>query len=71
MVSGDSPVSTGNRLKKGDHVLVISGPFAGVKGTFVRYKGNDRVVVNIEALGQYAGVDVDEKDVEILPKILA
>jgi transcription elongation factor/antiterminator RfaH len=71
MVSSESPVSTGFRLKKGDHVLVVSGPFAGVKGTFVRYKGNDRVVVNIEALGQYAGVDVDEKDVEILPEILA
>ena len=51
--------------------MVVSGPFAGVNGTFVRYRGKGRVVVNIEALGQYAGVDVDENDVELLPDILA
>jgi len=71
MVSTDNPVSTGHRLKKGDHVMVVGGPFSGIKGTFCRYKGLGRVVVNIEALGQYAGVDVDEKDVEIIPQFLA
>ena len=35
-----------------------------------RYRGKGRVVVVIEALGQYAGVDVDEEDIEILPEIL-
>jgi hypothetical protein len=29
------------------------------------------VVVNIEALGQFAGVDVREEDIEILPPILS
>jgi hypothetical protein len=29
------------------------------------------VLVHIEALGQYAGVDVNEDDIEILPSILA
>jgi hypothetical protein len=29
------------------------------------------VIVNIEALGQYAGVDVSEEDIEILPGILS
>jgi transcription elongation factor/antiterminator RfaH len=71
MVSTELPVSTGSRLQKGDRVMVVSGPFAGVTGTFVRYRGKRRVVVNIEALGQYAGVEVDESDVEPLPKILA
>jgi transcription antitermination factor NusG len=52
-------------------VLVVNGPFSGVTGTFVRYRGQDRVVVNIEALGQFAGVDVREEDIEILPPILA
>jgi len=28
------------------------------------------VVVNIEALGQYAGVEVSEDEIEIIPKIL-
>jgi len=71
MVSGDHEVQTGTRFKKGDKVMVINGPFAGVIGTFARYKGQGRVVVNIEALGQYAGVDVSEEDIEILPGITA
>ena len=71
MVSVDQPILTGNRLKKGDRVMVLNGPLAGVTGTFVRYRGKGRVVVNIEALGQYAGVDVDENDVERVPDILS
>nr|MBC8361790.1 UpxY family transcription antiterminator [Candidatus Desulfatibia profunda] len=70
MVQTNHSVLTGTRFQKGDRVMVVSGPFTGVTGTFVRYKGKDRVVVNIEALGQYAGVDVDEEDIEILPKII-
>ena len=70
MVSGDHHVTTGHSLQKGDRVLVLRGPFAGVTGTFVRYGGKGRVIVNIEALGQYAGVEVSEDDIEIVPKIL-
>jgi transcription elongation factor/antiterminator RfaH len=70
MVTGDHAVTTGSSLKKGDKVLVVSGPFVGVTGTFIRYGGKGRVVVNIEALGQYAGVEVSEDEIEILPKIL-
>jgi transcriptional antiterminator NusG len=71
MVSSDHAVTTGYRLEKGDNVMVIHGPFAGVVGNFVRYGGKGRIVVNIEALGQYAGVEVSEDDIEILPKILS
>jgi len=71
MVKGDNAVVTGTRFRKGDRVIVVYGPFAGVVGTFFRYGGKGRVVVNIEALGQYAGVDVNEEDIEILPKILS
>jgi len=70
MVSADHPVTTGYHLQKGDKVLVVHGPFAGVTGTFIRYGGRGRVIVNIEALGQYAGVEVDEDDIEIVPQIL-
>ena len=69
MVAGDNEVITGRLLQKGDSVMVISGPFAGVAGTFVRYRGKGRVIVNIEALGQHAGVDVDEDDIELIPRI--
>ena len=71
MVSTDLPVTTGNQLKKGDRVMVVSGPFAGVIGTFVRYGAQGRIIVNVEALGQYAGVEVSEDDIEVLPKILS
>ena len=70
MVTTDTLVSTGSRLKKGDRVMVVQGPFAGVVGTFVRQRGQGRVIVNVEALGQYASVEVDEEDLELLPKIL-
>lgn len=70
MVASDHPVTTGYQLEKGDRVLVVSGPFAGVSGVFLRYRGKGRVVVNIEALGQYAGVEVNAEDVEVMPKIL-
>lgn len=71
MVAAEMPITTGHRLQRGDRVQVVNGPFAGVAGTFVRYRGQGRVVVNIEALGQFAGVDVQEEDIEILPPILA
>ena len=69
MVQGNESVTTGSRFKKGDKVIVVHGPFAGVVGTFVRHRGKGRVIVNIEALGQYAGVNVSEDDIELLPKI--
>ena len=67
MVSRDSDIQTGNRLRRGDRVMVVQGPFTGVVGTFARYRGIGRVVVQIEALGQYASVEVNEDDIEALP----
>lgn len=71
MVSTDQAITTGSTFRKGDKVMVVCGPFAGIKGIFVRYRGKGRVVVNVEALGQFAQVDVDEDDLEILPDILS
>jgi len=71
IVAADQSVVTGSRLTKGDRVMVVRGPFAGVIGTFVRYRGKDRVVVHVEALGQFAGVDINIDDIEVLPPLLA
>lgn len=71
MVAGNNSVITGTRFKKGDMIMVVDGPFAGVTGTFIRYKGKEHVVVYIEALGQFASVEVREDDVEIIPELLA
>ena len=67
MVSKSSEIQTGFRFRKGDRVMVVNGPFTGIVGTFDRYHGGNRVVVHIEALGQFASVEVDRNDVEILP----
>jgi len=71
MVSSDLAITTGNRLRRGDRVVVISGPLVGLTGVFVSYRGKGRVVVNVDALGQFAGVEVAVEDVEKIPQILA
>lgn len=70
MVNADSPIITGKHLVKGDKVIVMHGPFTGVIGSFVSYRGKERVVINVEALGQTAAVDVHAEDIEPLPDIL-
>ncbi|MGE0084873.1 MAG: transcription termination/antitermination protein NusG [Desulfococcaceae bacterium] len=70
MVSTDNPLNTGPHFEQGDRVMVISGPFAGVRGIFSRYRGVNRVIVNIEVLGQYVAAEVNEDDVEKIPEIL-
>jgi transcription elongation factor/antiterminator RfaH len=71
MVASEMPIVTGNRLQPGDRVVVVNGPLTGVIGTFVRYRNQGRVVVYIEALGQYASVEVQDTDIETLPAIHA
>ena len=67
MTATDRPIMTGYQFCKGDRVIVVEGPFAGVIGIFDRYGGKGRIVVHIEALGQFAAVEVDAEDVEKLP----
>lgn len=68
MVTGENEVFTGPSFQPGDKIMVISGPFEGVTGKFVRHKGQKgRVMVYIGALGQFAAVEVDKDDIELLP----
>ena len=62
----DIITGTNIRIKKGDFVMILEGPMAGAKGEFIRYKGQGRVIIKIDILGQYAGVEVLEDNVEIL-----
>lgn len=70
MVASDKPITTGSAFSRGDRVVVVNGPFTGVTGVFERYHGTDRIVVYIEALGQFAAVEVDVDDVERVPGVL-
>ncbi len=69
MVASEEQITTGTRFKKGDRVMVTYGPFTGIIGEFVQYRGKGRLIVNIDALGQFASVHVGEEDVEPLPQI--
>ena len=57
------------QLKKGDPVMILEGPMAGLKGEFYRHKGQGRVIVKIDLLGQYAGLEVDLDNVEKIPDL--
>ncbi len=70
LVAADAPIKTGNKVVKGDRVIVVHGIFVGVVGTFVRYRGTGRVIINVDTLGQTAGVEVDEEDIELVPKLI-
>ena len=52
------------KLKTGDPVMILQGPMAGVKGEFTRHKGKGRVVIKLDVLGQYAGVEDEESNIE-------
>jgi transcriptional antiterminator NusG len=71
MVASEAPVATGYQFSRGDRVMVVNGPFTGVVGIFERYGALGRIVVFIEALGQFAAVEVAVEDVEKMPSILS
>lgn len=71
MVASDQPIVTGTFFNKGDRVVVVNGPFSGVIGIFERYQGGNRIIVFIEALGQFAAVEINAEDVERAPAVPA
>jgi len=58
-------------LQKGDPVMILEGPMAGVKGEFTRHKGRGRVIIKIDLLGQFVGVEMDGENVEKIPDFLS
>jgi transcription termination/antitermination protein NusG len=72
IISSNVNLSTGAsiKLKQGDPVMIIEGPLAGVKGEFIQYKGKSHVIIRVEALGQYAGTEIEKSKIEKLPDIL-
>ena len=70
IVATGLPIATGRRFRKKDRIMVVSGPFTGVTGYFSSYRGKGRVIVNIDALNQFASVEIEEDEIEKLPEIL-
>lgn len=69
----DKTIITGkdSSLTRGESVIVTQGVFAGLQGEFLRYKGKERVIIKLEALGQFAGVEINKEDLEKLPDIMS
>lgn len=53
-----------DRIKKGEEVEVVQGPFAGLLAETIEIKGKYRVVVNIAALGAAFSVNIPMSFVE-------
>lgn len=53
-------------IKAGQRCRVTAGPLADLHGVVVRTKGNTRLVLQIDMLGQAASVEIDVDMIEIL-----
>lgn len=73
LTSANQDLITGStiQLKKGDPVMILEGPMAGLRGEFFQHKGKGRVIVKIDLLGQYAGVEIDRDHIEKTPELTA
>jgi transcription antitermination factor NusG len=57
-------VETHPHLRSGDRVRVKTGPLMGLEGILTRKKGEARLVVSMEMLGQSAWVEIDVLNVK-------
>ncbi len=72
LTKSEADIITGDsiKLKKGTPVLIINGPMVGVKGIFIKYKGKNRVIIDIDSLNQFAGIEVPKENIEKVPDIM-
>ncbi len=49
---------TDYKLKKGDPIEVVLGPFTGLKAEYIRYQGDFRVMVNIESMNTIFSMNI-------------
>lgn len=68
---GSKPVDPDIDLRKGDRVRILTGPFEGVEGVYVRMpnRHEKRVVIKIEGIAAVATVALNAADVEKLETI--
>ena len=68
---GSKPVDPNIDLRKGDRVRILTGPFEGVEGIYVRMpnRHEKRVVIKIEGIAAVATIALNASDVEKLEPI--
>ncbi|MCD4743677.1 MAG: UpxY family transcription antiterminator, partial [Desulfobacteraceae bacterium] len=66
LTKSDADIITGDSIKltKGTPVMIMEGPMAGIKGIFIKYKGTQRVIIDIDSLQQFAGIEVNKESIE-------
>ena len=68
---GSKPVDPNIDLRKGDRVRVLTGPFEGVEGIYIKMpnRHEKRVVIKIEGIAAVATLALNASDVEKLEPI--
>jgi len=54
-------------IHAGQAVEVISGSLKGVKGYLVKYKGKQKVIINLETIGHSIVLDINKEFIKKLP----
>jgi transcriptional antiterminator RfaH len=66
LVDSEQPLSPEARMEPGQAVRVRSGPLAGIEGTVIRRRGEERLVVAVRFLNQGASIELEDVDLELL-----
>ncbi|NDC63188.1 MAG: antitermination protein NusG [Planctomycetia bacterium] len=66
LIDADRPLTPEARLEAGQDVRVRSGPLRGIEGTVIRRRGEERLQVAVQFLGQGASIEVEDVDLERL-----
>jgi len=63
-----APLVPHKYIEKGQWCRVIAGPLLGLEGIVIQTRGNTRLVLQIDMLGQAASVEIDVDMIEPVPK---
>lgn len=66
LVDSGATLAVDPQLFPGQRVKVISGPFMGAHGEFVRGKSQQRLVINVHLLSSSVSVEVDVEMISVL-----
>jgi transcriptional antiterminator RfaH len=66
LIASDSPLTPEARLEAGQPVRVRSGALAGIEGTVIRRRGEERLLVAVRFLNQGASIELEDVDLEPL-----